>query len=244
MASRHARKALTSPALVHGRSVIKVRSCKCPSVAAISASTSRPSGGCWLGAILQAASLRRTIARGRQHRSDRMAKRYASARTEGWPSLFDDPSWTRVRRRFPSAAYSEFMPPPRIGQKPYGTWARSPFIESDPWGWRITAHETDRHLRPGLETTGSQLRNDLVAVAEGHHQHNIGEMHLADNPYWPKSLRERAASLTHERFLVLSPLALSLTQDDKGHRRARPRRRGRRGTGPSLACGHPCQSAR
>jgi len=146
-----------------------------------------------------------------------MAKLSASARTEGWPSLFDDPSWTRVRQRFPIAAYSEFMPPPRIGQKPYGTWARSPLIESDPWGWRITPHETDRHLRPGLKIIGSQLLNDLVAVAEGNHQHNIGEMHLADNPYWPKSLRERAASLTHERFLVLSPLALSLTQDDKGH---------------------------
>jgi hypothetical protein len=145
-----------------------------------------------------------------------MAKRSASARTKGWPSLFDDPSWTRVRQRFPIAAYSEFMPPPRIGQKPYGTWARSPFIESDPWGWRITPYETDRHLRPGLVTIGSQLLNDLVAVAEGQ-QHNIGEMHLADNPYWPKSLSERAASLTHERFLVLSPLALSLTQDDKGH---------------------------
>ena len=146
-----------------------------------------------------------------------MAKLSASARTEGWPSLFADPSWTRVRQRFPIAAYSEFMPPPRIGQKPYGTWARSPLIESDPWGWRITPHETDRHLRPGLKIIGSQLLNDLVAVAEGNHQHNIGEIHLADNPYWPKSLRERAASLTHERFLVLSPLALSLTQDDKGH---------------------------
>ena len=145
-----------------------------------------------------------------------MAKRSASARTEGWLSLFDDPSWTRVRQRFPIAAYSEFMPPPRIGQKPYGTWTRSPFIESDAWGWRITPHETERHLRPGLQTIGSQLLKDLVAVAEGQ-QHNIGEMHLVGNLYWPKSLRERAASLTHERFLVLSPLALSLTQDDKGH---------------------------
>ena len=81
-----------------------------------------------------------------------MAKRSASARAEGWLSLFDDPSWTRVRQRFPIAAYSEFMPPPRIGQKPYGTWTRSPFIESDAWGWRITPHETERHLRPGLQT--------------------------------------------------------------------------------------------
>ena len=37
-----------------------------------------------------------------------------------------------------------------------------------------------------------------------------------DNPYWPLRLAEKAGAIPHERFVFLSPLALSLTQDDKG----------------------------
>src|SRR5206468_1800629 len=39
---------------------------------------------------------------------------------------------------------------------------------------------------------------------------------LEDNPYWPPELAGRAGALGHDRAVVLAPLALSRTQDDKG----------------------------
>src|SRR5207245_261141 len=38
----------------------------------------------------------------------------------------------------------------------------------------------------------------------------------AGNPYWPPELAQSAGALAHERYVVLLPLALSRTQDDKG----------------------------
>ena len=46
--------------------------------------------------------------------------------------------------------------------------------------------------------------------------HGISRARLADNPYWPPELADRAGTLAHERYVVLAPLALSQTQDDKG----------------------------
>ena len=37
-----------------------------------------------------------------------------------------------------------------------------------------------------------------------------------DNPYWPPELAAHAGKLPHEHYVVLLPLALSRTQDDKG----------------------------
>ena len=39
---------------------------------------------------------------------------------------------------------------------------------------------------------------------------------LIDNPYWPSELAAQAGKLSHERYVVFLPLALSKTQDDKG----------------------------
>ena len=70
---------------------------------------------------------------------------------EGWPSLFQDWSWVHGEDSFPIPAYSEFMPPPRVGQKPYGSWELdSPFAEGDPWGWQISLREQEQMLAPGL----------------------------------------------------------------------------------------------
>ncbi len=121
--------------------------------------------------------------------------------------------------RFPITAYSEFMPAPRIGQKPYGTWNIAHLSLSSPHRWQITAREERQFLQPGLQNIGVQLINDLVAVANGKTVQHIGELHLKDNPYWPKALAAAAGGLKHERFLILSPLALSRTQDDKGRSR-------------------------
>ena len=71
-------------------------------------------------------------------------------------------------------------------------------------------------LRPGLEQVGRQLVEALVRLARGRPGHGIAPKKLLDNPYWPLRLAEKAGQLPHERFVVLAPLALSRTQDDKG----------------------------
>jgi hypothetical protein len=138
--------------------------------------------------------------------------------SEGWAQLFGDWSWARGEGRFPIAAYSEYMPPPRVGQKPYGSWEiESPFALDDLWGWRISAHEQEQELTPGVADIGRQLIDSMVALATGHGTQRIGHRHLENNPYWPKSLAEVVGTLAQERYLFLSPLALAKTQDDQGH---------------------------
>ena len=133
-----------------------------------------------------------------------------------WRDLVGTAYPPRGQGSFPIAAYSEFMPAPRIGLKPYGTWSLAHLSEADPQRWLVTPREEEHFLRPGLAYIGAQIVNDLVAVAGGKTVHHIGAIHLADNRYWPKALANAASSLAHERFLILSPLALSRTQDDKG----------------------------
>lgn len=135
----------------------------------------------------------------------------------GWRQLFADWSWARGEGRFPIAAYSEFMPPPRIGQKPYGVWdTHAPFEDDDPFGWHVSADEEARELAPGLLIIARQLLDAMAALATGKGASRIGRLHLENNPYWPRQLAEQAAQLGHERSLFLSPLALAKTQDDKG----------------------------
>jgi peptidase M28-like protein len=136
----------------------------------------------------------------------------------GWQQLFCDWSWARGEGRFPIAAYSEFMPPPRIGQKPYGCRELdTPFSADDPWGWRLSAEEQAQELAPGLELIARQLIETTVGLASGKGAHHIGHHHLTNNPYWPAMLAAGAAALPDEPHLFLSPLALAKTQDDKGH---------------------------
>ena len=139
-----------------------------------------------------------------------------SKRAGHWHDLLSGRLPAAGAGNFPIAAYSEFMPPPRIGMKPYGTWSLGHLSERQASHWLVTSREEMHYLRPGLSSIGAQIINDLVAVAHGHAGHHIGAAHLEGNPYWPKNLADAAGSLTHERYLLLAPLALSLTQDDKG----------------------------
>jgi hypothetical protein len=133
----------------------------------------------------------------------------------GWPQLVGDAASVRGEGKFPIAAYSEFMPPPRIGIKPYGSFELdSPFRGDDPWGWTVTAHEQDRELAPGLSNIARQLIETMVSLATGGGAHRIGHHHLSENPYWPAALAGKV--LAHERHVFLSPLSLAKTQDDKG----------------------------
>jgi hypothetical protein len=137
---------------------------------------------------------------------------------KGWRALLAGHGETRPRT-FPLPAYSEFMPPPRLGCKPYGEPCRDPFAGDDPWGWRISETEQEWELRPGLEHVARVVTTHLLALARGDEEHVIrghGGRNLAGNPYWPPELAAHAGALAHERIVGLFTLALSRTQDDKG----------------------------
>jgi hypothetical protein len=111
------------------------------------------------------------------------------------------------------------MQPVRFGRKPYGTWDELPFAEDDPWGWPISEYDENLMLHPGLCDLARHVLAKLVPLARADESHDISEYKLCDNPYWPPELAAAAGTLDHERFVLLLPLALSITQDDKAHQR-------------------------
>jgi hypothetical protein len=127
----------------------------------------------------------------------------------GWP-------WFGGKGKYPIAAYSEFMPPPRFSRKPYGTLCPPLEMPGDPCGWPVTEYEETLQLKPGLQRLAHCIISALNHLGEGQPTHGISKFKLTDNPYWPTPLAERAGSLSHERYVVIMPLALSRTQDDKG----------------------------
>src|SRR5262249_61317168 len=74
-------------------------------------------------------------------------------------------------------------------------------------------------LRPGLEALAQQIVGALVHLGRGTAAHGISRLKLIDNAYWPAELAEHAGKLPHERYVLLTPLALARTQDDKGRLR-------------------------
>jgi hypothetical protein len=133
-----------------------------------------------------------------------------------WQHLLDGWPWYRGDARFPIPAYSEFIPPPRLGRKPYTPDPMLLFEDLDSDTWPVSEYEETMELRPGLLHIARQLVPRLAGLAAGHHSHGISKTKLDDNPYWPPELAARAGSFAHERFVVFMPLALSRTQDDKG----------------------------
>jgi hypothetical protein len=108
------------------------------------------------------------------------------------------------------------MPPPRVGRKPYGKDDHQLFQPGDPLGWHVTEYEEVMELRPGMQRLAGQLISAMQHLAAGRPAHGIARAKLAGNPYWPPELVQAAGRLTHERYVILAPLALSRTQDDKG----------------------------
>ncbi len=143
-------------------------------------------------------------------------KRESIMPTQGWKRLLAPRSWFRGEGKYPIAAYSEFMPPPRLVRKPYGSDDPILLRTKDPWGWPIAEYEEALTIRPGLEKIACQVVHALAHLCRGQPAHGIAKSKLIDNPYWPPQLAEAAGKLPHERYVVLLPLALSRTQDDKG----------------------------
>ena len=118
---------------------------------------------------------------------------------------------------FPIDAYSEFLPAPRVGWKPYGSQPINPqlFSDDDPWGWHVTEFDEMLELQPGLQQIGKQILDKLARLLDGNPETGLPKLDLVNNPFWPPELAAET-KLPQERCVVLLPLSLSRTQDDKG----------------------------
>jgi hypothetical protein len=133
----------------------------------------------------------------------------------GWRQLLTGHPWFRGEGSYPLPAYSEFMPPPRVGRKPCGEIDNALFDGNDDLGWHVGAPDEAHELRPGLEHIGAHLVRTMHCLGRGDPAHGISKHKLQDNPYWPAELQESGAP-PHERYVLITALALSRTQDDKG----------------------------
>src|SRR5579871_1391611 len=136
---------------------------------------------------------------------------------QGWHQLLDGASWQKSDGPYNIAAYSEFMPAPRLGRKAYRYAPREwlPFADGDPRGWQVTEYEEALELRPGLASLAEHVHQAIVHLGQSGHAHALGHYKLDDNPYWPPELAEKVGRFEHERYILLLSLALSRTQDDK-----------------------------
>ncbi len=135
----------------------------------------------------------------------------------GWHRLIPPDDCFRGEGNYPLDAYSEFLPAPRVGWKPYGGRGPDPelFPPDDPFGWHVGEFEEELELRAGLTQVGTQLLTKLGRLLDGNPDTGIPALDLAANPFWPAELAGEP-KLPHERCVTLLPLALSRTQDDKG----------------------------
>jgi hypothetical protein len=135
----------------------------------------------------------------------------------GWRRLLPSENCCRGEGNYRIDAYSEFLPAPRVGWKPYGPQPIDGglFSPDDPWGWRVSEFEEAVELRPGLCSIGAQVINKLGRLLDGDPETGLPKLHLTSNPFWPPELAAEP-KLPQERCVVLLPLALSRTQDDKG----------------------------
>jgi len=119
--------------------------------------------------------------------------------------------------RFPLRAYSEWMPPPYVGTKPYAPWQR-PVVATH--GLEVDEYEQAHDLVPGLDYIAAQVVADLARLVRGE-PHGLSRTLLTGNAAWPDELAAaaRAGQLRSERVIVIAPLALARTQDDKGNQR-------------------------
>ncbi|MBI5541684.1 MAG: M28 family peptidase [Bacteroidia bacterium] len=137
----------------------------------------------------------------------------------GWHALMTDFTLLHSEGNFPLQAYSEFMPPPRVGISPYGEIDYNIFSKNDEYGWHISELEEESELKPGIVHIGEQIMHQIIKLGKGETVNHIaGHQHhnLTNNVYWPDELSKNAGKFVNEKFVVFLPLVFSKTQDDKG----------------------------
>ena len=142
-----------------------------------------------------------------------------------------DGAWNRIEReaaschrgegRFPLRAYSEFMPPPYVGIKPYAsrrddhaTTAHSERVDA----LDISETEQAQELEAGIVRIGSHIVHELARLLSGS-PHALSKTLLTGNPAWPAELQAACdrGALKHDPLVLLASIALSRTQDDLGN---------------------------
>jgi len=144
----------------------------------------------------------------------------------------DKAAWSQIQReaaaaflgpgRFPVPAYSEFMPPPFVGLKPFTACDAGGAADNtsvcDEHGVAVDEYEQEHELRPGLAKIANHLVLELRKLAAGA-THEFSRTLLDGNLAWPEALAAaaRAGRYPQRPFFVMQTLALSRTQDDKGN---------------------------
>ncbi|HTO59563.1 MAG TPA: hypothetical protein VMJ74_17305, partial [Pseudomonadales bacterium] len=139
--------------------------------------------------------------------------------SNGWRALTDGFPWFVGAGRFALPAYSEFMPPPRLGRTLCGELDTTLFDESDPYGWRIGEVEEAHQLRNGMHDVATEVMNHLIRFAKDTSTVHVGgpdARNLKGNPFWSDELTQHAAELARRRHVLLLALSLSKTQNDRG----------------------------
>ena len=135
---------------------------------------------------------------------------------EGWDKLLMDVPRYGKGDPFRITAYSEMMPSPWIGWRPYGKDHPAPRHPEDPFTWLVNEREQAMELGPGLQLILRQVLPALERLDREQPAQGINRAKLEGNAYWPKELAELPGAIPHERYVTFLPLALSKAQDDKG----------------------------
>ena len=151
-----------------------------------------------------------------------------------WDKLLTDVPRYGKAKPYRIMAYSEMMPSPWIGWRPYGKNHPAPRNPEDPFAWLVNEREQAFELGPGLQLIAGQVLAALERLDREQPAQGINRAKLEGNAYWPKELAELPGAIPHERYVTFCPLALSKTQDDKGRVRWTFFRRQRAGTGPGV----------
>src|SRR5262245_5694856 len=108
----------------------------------------------------------------------------------GWQKLIPPDDCFRGEGNYRIDAYSEYLPPPRVGWKPYAGLGPDPerFSEADPYGWHISELEEAFELRPGMTQVGRQVMNKLARLLDGDPDTGLPTLDLVNNPFWPPEL--------------------------------------------------------
>src|SRR5438128_12111312 len=91
----------------------------------------------------------------------------------GWHELLKGFPWFAAPGKYPLAAYSEFMPPPRLGRTAYGEPDPALFDAADPYGWCVSEIEEAYELKPGLESLARQLMAAFRRLGQGEPEHTL-----------------------------------------------------------------------
>jgi hypothetical protein len=141
----------------------------------------------------------------------------------GWQTLTDRFPWFVGQDNFPLPAYSEFMPPPRLGLSPCGELDSVLFAADDPYGWRVSEFDELYQVRPGFENVANHVMRHVLRFLNDReldtlHVAGPNRRNLKDNPYWSEQLASHAAELARRRHVLLLALSMSKTQNDRGRR--------------------------